>query len=267
MLRRIIDVKNSLTTVITLNYPDLPNLTAEDIASVTQACDLLKVFKDCTKEMSSENVVTASKVILLSRSLKKWCCKFVNNTEIHVDVQQMAEKLAEDLKRRFRNIEKNSIIAEATSLDPRFKLHGFSHKNSTQKVKLTLMRHCDEHIHATAAISVPTTECTSSLWLEFDEVFSRPQRNPHPRAGTIVEVDKYLQEPLLQRQSSPLRWWSERLSVYPSLFVHVKIQLCIVATCTPCERGFSKAGHLTTDRRNSLTGKKNGTNHVFKRKF
>ncbi|XP_049813602.1 E3 SUMO-protein ligase ZBED1-like [Schistocerca nitens] len=260
MLRRIIEVKNSLMTVITLNYPDLPNLTAEDISSVTQACDLLKVFKDCTEEMSSENVVTASKDILLSRSLKKWCCRFVNNTEIHVDVQQMAEKLAEDLKRRFRNIEENSIFAEATALDPRFKLHGFSDKNSAEKVKLNLIRHCEKFVTntstATATISVPTTESTSSLWLDFDEVFSRLQSNPHPRAAAIVEVDKYLQEPLLQRQGNPLQWWSERLSVYPSLFELAKLRLCIVATSTPCERVFSKAGHLITDRRNRLTGKK-----------
>lgn len=70
-------------------------------------------------------------------------------------------------------------------------------------------------------------------------------------AGTI-EVDKYLNEPLISRTENPLVWWSERKKIYPRLYEIVKTRLCIIATSVPCERIFSKAGQVLTERRSRL---------------
>ena len=182
MLQRISDVKNSLMSVITINYPDIENLTNDDVAKVKQACELLKVFKDCTEELSSEKQVTASKVVLLSQSLRRWCYRFLNNTEIHGDVQQMAEKLVEALNRRFCGVEENNIFAESTLLNPRFKTHGFSDKRFAENAKQSLIWHCEKfHVSeattATAQTPAAISETRSSHWGEFDQIISRLESN------------------------------------------------------------------------------------------
>jgi hypothetical protein len=61
MLQRILDVKNSLVSTIAINYPKIKNITNEEIIVIGQVCELLKVFKDCTEEISSEKQVSVSK--------------------------------------------------------------------------------------------------------------------------------------------------------------------------------------------------------------
>jgi 7-cyano-7-deazaguanine synthase in queuosine biosynthesis len=55
MLKRILDVKNSLMSTIAINYLELKNITNEEVVVIGQVCELLRVFKDCTEEISSEN--------------------------------------------------------------------------------------------------------------------------------------------------------------------------------------------------------------------
>jgi len=53
MLKRILDVKNSLMSTIAITYPEIENITNEEVVVIGQVCELLKVFKDCTEKMSS----------------------------------------------------------------------------------------------------------------------------------------------------------------------------------------------------------------------
>ena len=76
-----------------------------------------------------------------------------------------------------------------------------------------------------------------------------------PKSGCNVEVDKFLQEPLLTRKGNALAWWLERQHVYPSVYELANICLFVAATSVPCERIFSKAGQIVTEKRNRLTGK------------
>lgn len=71
-----------------------------------------------------------------------------------------------------------------------------------------------------------------------------------------IEVEKYVQEPLLTRNQDPLRWWEDRRYVYKHLYSLMKGRFCIPATSVPCERIFSKTGQILTDRRSSLSPSK-----------
>jgi hypothetical protein len=101
MLPRNPDVKKSLMSTIAINYPDLENVTNENVIVICQACELLKVFKDCTEEISSKKHVGASKITLLSQSLKKWCTTFTNQPDVNRSVEEMAMKLLVALNERF----------------------------------------------------------------------------------------------------------------------------------------------------------------------
>ena len=116
-----------------LNYPELEQISADDIVKIQHICEILKPFKDCTEEMSS-----GQQVILLSQSLKQWCNSFKNMTSLHNEVRQMAEKLKEALDFRFKDIERHSLFAEATVLDD------FPDKQCAEKAKKNLVSFCQQ---------------------------------------------------------------------------------------------------------------------------
>lgn len=80
-----------------------------------------------------------------------------------------------------------------------------------------------------------------------------------PTSEAIVELDKYLNEPLLDRKSDPLKWWNDRRRIYPNLFELMLFRLCVPSTSVPCERTFSKAGYMISERRNRLSTKNTET--------
>lgn len=96
---------------------------------------------------------------------------------------------------------------------------------------------------------------TSVLWEQFDEAVSKLHTTLDPKAAGIVELDKFLAEPYLNRTSDPLMWSESRKSVYPQLYQIMVKRLCVTATSVPCERIFSKAGQICSEKRSRLTSK------------
>lgn len=269
MFQRILDIKEALMSVIAINYPNIDNLTSDDISNLEKCCEILKIFKDVTEEISSEKEVTASKVILFSSSLITYCKKMLIE---HSDMPEMCKELTgsliASLQKRFHNIEQNKIFADATLLDPRFKKYGFSDKTAYEAAKQSCIT-CVTSMSSRNKHSLPGQENDdkpeevsakptkpSSLWDNFDSAVSKIVSNPNPVAAGIIEVEKYLDEPLLARQSDPFKWWEERKKIYPNLYELMKKRLSIVATSVPSERIFSKAGQTLTEKRSNLQGEK-----------
>lgn len=96
----------------------------------------------------------------------------------------------------------------------------------------------------------------SLLWKAFDEKVQKAREPHNSTAAVTLEVDKYINEPLIRREEDPLLWWSQRKNIYPKLYELVKKRLCIMATSVPCERIFSKTGQIVTERRNRLKSSK-----------
>lgn len=273
MFARILEIKESIMSTIAINYPEMNNLTNDDIIVLEQACDILKTFKQVTEEISSSRQVTISKIIIISCGLKKICQKKLTEENLPEVIKKFTESLLESINKRFANIEHNRTYADGTILDPRFKKHGFSEAKNYEAAKQNLINYVlsteidtsekpDDVImtpsNATSTANTNQEQSQSKIWEEFDSTVLPLVANPNPRASAIVEVEKYLDEPLLPRSSDPLYWWKERKTVYPRLYALMKKKLCIVGSSVPCERIFSKAGQTITDRRARLTGEKVG---------
>ena len=71
----------------------------------------------------------------------------------------------------------------------------------------------------------------------------------------IVELDRYLNEPILDRKSDPLKWCNDRKKIYLNFFDLMLLRLCVPSTSVPSERIFSKAGYTISERRNRLSTK------------
>ncbi|KAJ8976669.1 hypothetical protein NQ317_004751 [Molorchus minor] len=141
MFNRVLEVKESLMSVIAINYPENLNINNNDIIIIQGICDVLKLFKDVTEEMSSE-----------------------------------------------KQIEENKIYAEATFLDPRFKRHGFSKDSAFETIKQSII-----------------AQATAIIILEQEKEDSAAEfKKANPKAAAIIEVNKYIEEPLHPRKHDPL---------------------------------------------------------------
>lgn len=194
-----------------------------------------------------------------------------DDAELPENAKALKDELLKAINLRFDKIEENNIFAEATFLDPRFKKYGFSNAVNFENIKeliitkLTALSDSNaEILHAVEAGSENNSQNTSSadrdglktIWTDFDCSVSALVKNADTKDIATIEVDKYLQEPLLNRSEDPLLWWQHRENVYPRLVQLAKKRLCILGTSVPSERVFSKAGQLITDRRNRLSGKR-----------
>lgn len=85
--------------------------------------------------MSSEKGVTISKTILFSQALFNFCNKLMIEHQSIPYKETFIKKLAGEIDKRFNQLEKNILLAEATFLDPRFKRHGFINHIAFQDTK------------------------------------------------------------------------------------------------------------------------------------
>ncbi|KAF2899431.1 hypothetical protein ILUMI_06740 [Ignelater luminosus] len=103
----------------------------------------------------------------------------------------------------------------------------------------------------------PTSEVNNlSIWSSIDKVIAKFQPLGTSSSRAIVEVQRYVEQEVLDRNLDPLRWWKEHEYAYPNLSTIVKERCCALATSVPCERLFSKAGQLLNDRRTRLHSSK-----------
>jgi hypothetical protein len=68
----------------------------------------------------------------------------------------------------------------------------------------------------------------------------------------IIEVQRYLEDDLIPRNSDPLQWWRNNKFKYPKLSLVAQERLCSLASSVPCERLFSKAGQVLNEPRTRL---------------
>jgi hypothetical protein len=271
MFERILQIKEPLISTLALVNYEKNTLTLSDWQIIAYSLKALKVFQEVTVDVSAEKNVTISKIIYLSRALLRHCRVMQEDPELPVEVQNMVRKMQEQLIRRFSNIEDNLIIAEPTLLDPRFKKYGFADPAAFEKTKAAITKAAS---HIVLNVQSDNDETSSgnndhndgsdndaqkdefSIWADYDNKTSSVFLNDNATAAGIVEVNRYIQEPIIKRSQNPLMWWKERKFTYPRLFELMKTRLCIPATSVPCERVFSKAGLTISDKRSRLSAQK-----------
>ncbi|KAM3857052.1 E3 SUMO-protein ligase ZBED1-like [Diretmus argenteus] len=67
------------------------------------------------------------------------------------------------------------------------------------------------------------------------------------------EVLMYCAEQCIASDKSPLRWWKDNATRFPTLAILARSYLAVSATSTPSERLFSAAGNIVSKKRASLT--------------
>ncbi|XP_036336147.1 zinc finger BED domain-containing protein 1-like [Rhagoletis pomonella] len=277
MLKRIMLIKEAVIATVAVvkssalvrdeGLCNIDLLSNEEWLVVEETIKIMEIFDIITKAISGEKYVSVSTIILYVKQLEKHLNSFKFD-QLTPPGQKLVKKLLRELNERFKELEKNELIAQATILDPRFKKFGFIsevfYKAAVEKLYFKV-----SNIHLQSDSNTNNNEeqvqqsplenaSVDLLWKDFDAEVRMHTCPRNQFTSAVLEVDKYLGEPILPRKTlqgknnDPLFWWCQRKHIYPRLFQIVKTRLCISATSVPCERIFSHAGQIVSERRERL---------------
>ncbi|XP_037921304.1 E3 SUMO-protein ligase ZBED1-like [Hermetia illucens] len=245
MLRRFIELKEAIRATIALVDRNLPVLTGEEWKTCKEVCNILSPFEEMTNSMSGEKYMTGSAAIVVTPCLKGVCERFARNSTFSAATEKVVSSSRRGLTDRFGNIEKIIPLAICTLLDPRYKHHVFQDDSALSAAKTFLENLTIEMIEKN------TNEIMGD---------KQPQASPISRAKK--EIESYFQDDILPRRdddgnsSNVLNWWKTFRHIYPNLVKIFRFNCNIVATSVPCERIFSKAGNLISEKRTRLSSEK-----------
>ena len=271
MLKRAVEVKEALFLLQGNKGAQQCALTHEEWSQTETALKLLQPLYEATVEMSSEQMVTASKVVPMVKTLQGWYAQKTrklqgNNPSF---AKQFCDFLLRTLNRRFDTVEDVQELCIATLLDPRFKKEGFKSPEKASRAVTWVKEQLNISSHQlNEDLAGPTNSENSrseGLWSKFDaEVQANSQRHTGGSDTRLMEVRRYLELANSSRESTnPLEWWqSSGKPNFPHLNKMATKYLVIQATSVPCERVFSSAGNILTQKRSCLSDK-NASMYVF----
>ncbi|XP_026480145.1 zinc finger BED domain-containing protein 4-like [Ctenocephalides felis] len=270
MVKRFVEVEESIRMTMSVLDANLPSLTSEMWKMLPQLCLILKPFEDITTTVSGENYLTGSLVIVLVRCLNESCNKLLARNDLLPVIRRITEIFKSGINDRFPNVERSKTFGICTLLDPRFKMKGFSNIEDAKIIKEDLKQKVAKIIEERRllenVVPMPSTSMEDideyNPWTILNNLVGASLHQSTPLCAAIKEIDIYLADDSLPMKSAegilncPMQWWRNHQHVYPNLARLFKNQCNVVATSVPCERIFSKAGMVITDRRSRLQNTK-----------
>ncbi|KAG7305058.1 hypothetical protein JYU34_010514 [Plutella xylostella] len=209
--------------------------------------------------MSAENYLTASKAFVMMQGIHAVFDRLMLE-DFYPPIKSLVLCLQKSLKSRFGDIETNQPIGLCTYLDPRFKDHAFRDKDALATLKCELIEKVTELLEDDEVLPIQPEEETNldslSIWMEFDSKIHNICTPKSAAEKAVEEIEMYEKEAVIKRSSCPLQWWRQHKTIYPALYKLFINKCNIVVTSVPCERAFSKAGYVISDRRTRITSSK-----------
>lgn len=177
MFQRCIDNKEPLMSTIAI-IGNMDNLVHEDFEIIKHYCAVFKPFKEVTIELSSEKGISISKVLILIKALHSHLKNKEKEPNLPNAIHLMLSKMVIKANAKFENIENQSVLTEATILDPRFKKKAFNNQYTykktydkiVQKVATIIRLNQSPAENEENEKTIPTDREneTSEIWQQFD---------------------------------------------------------------------------------------------------
>uniref|UniRef100_A0A674N5B4 HAT C-terminal dimerisation domain-containing protein n=1 Tax=Takifugu rubripes TaxID=31033 RepID=A0A674N5B4_TAKRU len=258
MLQRLYEQRDAAAAALTTLPTDLDLLTANDFECASECMKIPSPFHAATVELSHEKRVSGSKITPLIKMLKHALSELMAQNS-----NKMAKDLGINLNRimndKLSGIETTSIFSLSSLLDPRFKTLGFQSPSNAESAVHRLKSECAALLRNAPTQEDPPSTSTAQpepaassqvidLWKLLDRDAEEARASRNATADAIVEVQRYLSAPPLERSQDPLVYWTTNKALY-----HLANQyLATPASSVPCERVFSKAGEIVSKKRNRL---------------
>lgn len=183
MFQRIILIKDAVISTMDLLQCDVEQLTVQEWQIVESASEVLKIFSEITKEVSSEKYLSMSRVLIFIRVMVGTMEKFEKNTDLPNNTKLMVTTLLEKLNARFKYYEDNEVITQTALLDPRFKKMAFdgyhvrkleiAMEHLKNKVCQVTITETENPISESSTTTTTTNDSTSLVWKMFDDKYSQ----------------------------------------------------------------------------------------------
>ncbi|XP_074603287.1 zinc finger BED domain-containing protein 4-like [Brevipalpus obovatus] len=207
--------------------------------------NLLAPLDDITRILSSESQATLSEVIPLTRGLKEDLNRV--KTTSH-DALIFKQALINAIEEKIGDPEKATIATLATLLDPRLKLIDFKIPNC----KSHALDKLNEIVTKNPVLVMESLsqEPHQPIWPVHDNLARQANSSYDVSSSLHTSIKHYLDKPILSRTIDAIGWWNKQED--DSIKSCALKYLFIPSTSVPCERLFSKAGNIITDKRSRL---------------
>lgn len=256
MLQKFVDLKELITATLIASESNLDFINDNEFQIIEDVVKILKPFEEITVEMSTEEYVNISKILVIRNNLLVYLDEltFSGNSIAYY----FKSEITNNMKAKMDYFDKSDIIIMASILDPRFKLLSFLTEIERGHARAKLIYECNllvqenmEEKYITPDNPV-TPSC--SIWKRYDEEVKHQDSYEPTDTATFDEVQSYLGDRYLDRSNNPLNYWNEKKTKYPHLAVLAQKYLAVSATSVPCERLFFKSGAVINDKRSRLSG-------------
>ncbi len=217
----------------------------------------LKPVAEFTDVLSNEKVVTASSVRPVLRLLTNDLLD--PSPEDSELTKNLKAKMIAVLKDKYKDLEGQKMLSNATTLDPRYRNH-FEEEDIREELIEEIMQITEDQpentqTEETLNAGEGASAAPAGTKINLAQLLGKRKAKAtilQKRARAGEELARYLQEETIDTSDDPLAWWRNNEARYPLLATVVKRYLCICATSTPSERVFSAAGNIVTPIRSSL---------------
>ena len=196
MVQRYLEQHEAIkTTLCLLDRNDLMVAT-EHNGTLQDVVKILGPFKSVTKELSSENYTSGSKIIPISR-----CLQHLLSTQ--TTTHPLAEHPVTEMRSRFLGMEDNKMLALSTLLDPRFKKLAFADRDAAEKGIRTIVSEASVDVNTSsdpgpASSQTNSTHSTSlepNLWQVFDEQVTQVAIQRSLGTSAYTELQQCMRSP------------------------------------------------------------------------
>lgn len=252
-------------------------LEAADWSTIDGLVDLLQPFKQVAETLSASRYPTISMVkpllhMLLGTTLN------VKDTD-GKEISMAKEVIAKELAKTYQEApEIDMFLNVATFLDPRYKRLPFLSALERQQVENRVLEEAKGLLEQAKDRSSPPPQppaddklypvseeppakkgalgaSSSVIHSMLAEIFCQAggvEDQDGWHAQVLEELSNFKSQKVLDLHEDPLKWWSDRLALFPVLPKVLQKYWCVAATRVPPERLFGSSANVVSAKRNRL---------------
>ncbi|EZA56605.1 Zinc finger BED domain-containing protein [Ooceraea biroi] len=250
MIERFLELHKYVYPIsLKCKFGPVENVTREELDLLRDIVLVSEPVEDVMTECSGDTYFTSSLIIPITNCMTITIRACNPSTEIG---QRFQEKLLAESHRRFKDYESRELLAISTILDPRFKKLHFQKPLCAANAVKTI----NAIIKSAMADENKSQVANDSFWSYHYNLVSNWNQRVSSNSGLTLELEHYLNRPVILRSENPIEYWNKWKVVYSTLHSCALKYLSIVATSVQSERLFSKADTIEAERRSRLTGEK-----------
>ncbi|XP_015121184.1 zinc finger BED domain-containing protein 1-like [Diachasma alloeum] len=255
MLCRFEKLSATVSSILLKLRGSPPMLDSDEMAIVRDAINVLRHAETLTKEFSGAKYATTSRVIPAMFCFRECLAVVQNETSMGKSLQK---ELMAELDKKFSDLDKLPFLTITILLDPRYKRMYFPSPLMCSSLLRTVhsMISAETNAPEDESITNDESEATNSsddLWTHHRDRILHQKRYAQEASSDDLNIDmmQFLNKPNLMN-IDPINFWMHHKENTPALGRIVLKYLSTVATSVPCERLFSLASNIITEKRNRL---------------